>query len=426
MTIKEFTDAVLALDAPALAAAGLELTAAATAAGAATTAVDTAAKAVEAKSSVIAATRAQLAAAPTATEALALADALLQHEIGLHELAATLAAAQHGATLAKARVSRAATSVARAKQALADSTQASKAATDEVKAWQDNVKPLIDSLRVRNPAFSAAATTLKQSDLYTGATGTPARPTGAQARVELDVPQPLRDQARVRATDLQHLVNQANSDETAAETAAAGKYGAHLGEPGAVVVARLDYERKRRRLRDLADAERQLGDITTTLTAITTAPAASPGTVSRRDAAKLRVQAQQALIDAKQTEIDAAVAADKPPLQQQKLQLEAGLTPLNNIVEDAVPEEAWRRLYAFDAATEQLNAFIALNNAAITDIVTKASTAETVLATALKAEADGRRDIAVAEAALTTIRDIASAAREHGQAQLVAALRGDV
>ena len=443
-TIKDFTAAELTAATTALGAAEADLTDAAKKAGDAATEVDTVAKQITGETSTGAAIRLKLATAPTAPEVAALADELLQHEIRLHVLQAKAAAAQYQATLARARVSRASAAVARAKQAATDAQRASDEAAAQDTDWQKNVTAAVVLLRNRNPAFSAAAIAAKASGAYVD----------AQQRVEQDVPQPLRDDARVRATALRDGVTQAAAAETIAETSAADAYKAHEGESGAVVAARLDFERKRARLLGLADAERQLDEISVTLRGIATAPALSSAARNRRDSAKLSTAAalaafnkanqdvkdQEKKIADKQTEIDAAAPANKPPLELEKAALVTALTPLadalaaattardaaSDVYEDSIPEETWRRLSAFDDAIWRLDTLIALTNATIDTVRTDYANAEKALAAALKKEVDGRRAIADAEAKLAIARDTAASERERGQTQLLAALRGDV
>jgi hypothetical protein len=94
--------------------------------------------------------------------------------------------------------------------------------------------------------------------------------------------------------------------------------------------------------------------------------------------------------------------------------------------EDAVPEDAWRRLLAFDELTRQLDTDLApLDAAAINDARTKLSQAETTLAVAMSTRDKGQRDSASAVLLAEQRRRAAGAMRENRSSALIAALRGD-
>ena len=390
---------------------------------------------------------------PTAAAARELLRKQEEHEIRLHALTAKLAAAREEAARAEALDAEAQGVFTRVQARVAELERAKKRVDSEAAAWQ-NINDLVQKVRDRAVSIPDAVDALKASDTYKQ----------AEARVNAEVPQKLREEGRKRAEDARKKTKQAIDEEDAALATLATKNKDLRGKLGEVVPAQLAFEVSQRRVREIAGAAAELDQIKTQLEAIAkplaptaateTADIEAAGTKALNDLPGLRnkvtdaarkVTDQEKLIEDKKKEIAAPPAGADPAVLQADLQkLEGDLPGLKTKVtqaeekvqaalddvnrwEAAVPEEAWQRLLMFDQANRRLaelkaNYTPAKIDALRNDLVT----AEQNLVTALENEAAARSELETAEIVAARNKRLATAAREVHDVNQLAAVRGDV
>jgi len=366
-TLTGFADAVLNDRKQAITDAQTTLKNATAAAKQAADQVDAATTAMQEQSDKRAETGRKIAALPPAPELKALADELTTQEAELNKRRARLAEAQKDAALKKAVNARAGDAVSRAQKSASDAERAKKRADEDAKTW----KSVADAVtRVHDLDPSDAADKLKKSDLYKD----------AKARVFKELPNPLRDAALGRTKELRKK----GTDAADAAEAEVAKLVAHYdkphgGEQGAVALARIALDDKAAAMRGAANAKLALERIERTLKDILGAP----------------------------------------PLSAQ---VQAGIDPAKP---ESVPEEAWRRLDAFDTASAELDALKQLDKAAIEKIQDDYQKAEKALVEKLDAESKAADDFDEIQWAVAAKREEAAVIAEFAQAHVVAALRDD-
>jgi hypothetical protein len=254
--------------------------------------------------------------------------------------------------------------------------------------------------------------------------------------------------------------NAATSEQTAADNSAQMPK-THLGEPGAVSSARAALGAKQLALTRIVGSPDVLADMVKQLQAISTAPPIAPGIKARiadlgakaTDTVPAKQQVEAAAQAALQTneaetaqleldvannvagaqaQLDAHLAAH-PGLQAaadaahaEVVASQAAAPHATDKWEDAVPEDAWRRLLTFDEITRQLDNDLALlDAAAVTAATTQLTDAETALALALSARDQGQRQAWTAALLAEQKHREATAVRDSRSTALLAALRGD-
>lgn len=393
--------------------------------------------------------RRRLALAPNPADAAALLEQLEAVLILLRHRGASLIGAQFAVAEAEAAGERAAANLERETagfQAIRTVLAAAHLAEDRRQQWDAQAALLAQAPTLKDRAAAVAAS---------------ADATAAKARVEGEVPAKLRTRGRSLAqaalTELQSFVSAAASEagKLTADQLAAGLGGSVAAEERAFAAAQIP-------LRDLAlGAEAELALARGALAEILSAPPLSaavkqriqdrgtaggtavddlPTALAARDQALADVGAQEALITAKQAELDQDPG--NPVLEGELLQLQTDLVPLQQAVLDtqadldalhgdldlwevAVPEEAWQRLYAFDEATRRLDRLQTFGPTQITAARNAVKDAEKDLAAALDAAADNAAETALHRADFALAERRLAAAFETRRERLLAGLRGD-
>ncbi len=398
----------------------------------------------------------QAAPRPTAAAARDLADQQALNEVTVHSLTARLSAARETAAVADALQTEAQSAAARAQARLDERQRLKQSADAAAKDWEVTERA-VQAVRDLPVSIPDAVDAIK--------TGPGNSYAPAEARVNSEVPQKLRVEGRDRADKARLKIKKAVEDEQDAIKAVATKNRAHRGKSGDVAPARLVFAVNQRLVRDIAGAAAELEQIKARLDAINNAPPLPAGAVA--SITDLETAGKKAIVDLpglatkieeaatkvtehKQKILDtqAEIAVQPPPanlpqLQADLAQLEADLPDLEDklveaeddhreatmdldLWEAAVPDAAWQRLLAFDDITRRLAELkTKFTPAKIDNLRNELIQAEKDLVRALEAEAAANREIETAELAAERQHNLAAAARELYDMNLLAAIRGD-